>query len=62
MRRVFLFVLLICAFCLPSAGQIRVTNDEESSAPAPSDSVMVIVDGIISPVIVKNNPVPPVDA
>ena len=32
-----------------------------STAPAPSDSVMVIVDGIISPVIFKNNPVPPLE-
>ena len=32
-----------------------------STAPAPSDSVMVIVDGIISPKILKNYPVPPLE-
>jgi hypothetical protein len=34
---------------------------QESTMPAPSDSVMVIVDGIISPVLFKNNPVPPLE-
>ena len=58
---IYLLVLLTCAFCLPSVGQTRVMYDEESTVPAPSDSVMVIVDGIISPVIVKNNPVPPLE-
>ena len=59
MRRFFLLVLLISAFYLPSFGQIREIYDDESSAPAPSDSVLVIVDGIVSPVRFKNDPLPP---
>lgn len=36
-------------------------SSQDSTLPAPSDSVMVIVDGIISPVLFKNNPVPPLE-
>lgn len=61
MRRVFLLVLLISAFCLPSFGQNREIYDDESTAPAPPDSVLVVVDGIVSPVRFKNNPVPPLE-
>lgn len=61
MRRVFLLVLLISAFCLPSFGQIREIYDEASTAPAPSDSVLVIVDGIVSPVRFKNSALPPLE-
>ena len=61
MRRVFLLVLMISAFCLPSYGQIREISDEDSTAPAPSDSVLVIVDGIVSPVRFKNNALPPLE-
>lgn len=59
MRRFFLSVLLMSAFCLPSFGQIREIYDEESTSPAPSDSVLVIVDGIVSPVRFKNDALPP---
>lgn len=59
MRRFFLSVLLIPALCLPSFGQIREISDEESTSPAPSDSVLVIVDGFVSPVRFENNAVPP---
>ena len=62
MRRFFLSVLLIPALCLPSFGQIREISDEESTSPAPSDSVLVIVDGFVSPVRFENNAVPPLES
>ena len=36
-------------------------SPKESASPAPSDSVLVIVDGIVSPVRFKNNSVPPLE-
>ena len=59
MKKALSFVLLLFGFCLPSVGQIREIADEESSALASSDSVLVVVDGIVSPVRFGNNPVPP---
>ena len=59
MKRFFLSVLLTSAFCLPSFGQIREIHDEESTSTALADSVLVIVDGIVSPVRFKNDALPP---
>ena len=61
MRRVFLSVLMISAFCLSSFGQIREIYDEESTSTALADSVLVIVDGIVSPVRFRNDALPPIE-
>ena len=36
-------------------------SPKESTSPAPADSVLVVVDGIVSPVRFKNNAVPPLE-